>query len=351
MSNKMTRKQTIASIVAVAVVVGALVVHNISNPKEYIYYFPIVYSHHDSLKSEFAKHGINFGFAVSSGSFRNATTRVIIAEHASIVTTEVALKMEYTQPEQNYYNFDEGDAIVAYADELGIGVHGHTASWANQNPQWLLGGNFTRSELEQILTNHVRTLSWHYDGRLISMDSANEGYLTCGPWCPLGTNNYVRLSFDSMRALHPFPVPNGPLREPITPLVYNSNFWDGSDYDKALRLLDDGTIDGVGIQLHLDTRYDNQVILNRTDAFLDRIRNHGGFARLSEIGVSYPEGGEQEQAILYQAITSLAIKHKDIVRDVVIWGVKDPAWRGDVTLFDRNGEPKPSYYAVMEELK
>ena len=216
----MTRKQyTIAAAVTAAVVLaGAVLVHNITQPKIYKYYYPQVYIiNKDTLEYAFAQHGIRFGFAVSSGSFENPVSRSIIEEHAAIVTTEVALKMQFTQPERGIYNFTEGDAIVAYADELDIGVHGHTASWSLQNPEWLTDGNFTKAELANILTNHVSTLSSHYDGRLISLDAANEGYLGCGPWCPLGTNNYVRLSFDAMQS--------------DTPLIYNSLFPNTAEED------------------------------------------------------------------------------------------------------------------------
>ena len=341
----------IAAVVTALSVLGGLVLNEVTKPKEYIYYYPIVYVYRESLMAEFDRHGINFGFSVGSSSFENTTTRPIIEKHAAIVTTEVALKMKFTQPEQGVFDFSEADAIVAYADELGIGVHGHTASWSLQNPEWLTDGNFSRYELEQILTNHVRTLSQHYDGRLISLDSANEGFLGCGPWCPLGTNTYVGISFVAASQPYPYPAPDGALRDPTVPLIYNSLFFDRAEENYALALLDNGTIDGIGIQLHLVASTDWEAHLTRVDKFLYRIRQHGGYARFSEVGVHMHLGEEQAQAEVYAAVTALAIKHKDIVKDFVVWGVKDPAWRGDVTLFDRAGNPKPSYYAMMEELR
>jgi len=342
------KRYAIAATTAAVVLAGA-VVYNISKPKEYVLYFPVVSFNSRTLQSEFAKHGIRFGFSVSSGSFENPITRNIIQEHAAVVTTENALKTMFTQPMPGVYDFGEGDAIVARANELGIDVHGHTASWSLQNPAWLIDGAFSYSELEYILSNHVSTLAKHYDGKLISMDAANEGFLGCGPWCPLGTNNYVHISFDAARKAHPYPEPDGPEREPTTPLIYNSIFPNRTEEDKTLSLLDAGTIDGIGIQLHLTSTLDWQAALDRTDAFLARIRKHGGYARFSEVGVWAIS--DEEQATVYAAVTALAVKHQDIVRDVVVWGIKDPSWRGNVTLFDTYGEPKASYYAVMEELR
>ena len=207
---------------------------------------------------------------------------------------------------------------------------------------------FSKTELENILSSHVARISQHYDGQLISLDSANEGYLGCGPWCTLGTNNYVRISFEAAHELYLFTIPDGPTCIPTIPLIYNSIFFNREEEDKALSLLDTGTIDGIGIQLHLTSTEDWQGALNRADNFLNRVRKHGGWARLSEIGVW--ASSEEEQAEIYQAITVLAIRHSDIVRDFVVWGVKDPSWRGDVTLFDVNGQPKLAYYAIIEEL-
>ena len=177
-------------------------------------------------------------------------------------------------------------------------------------------------------------MSSHYDGKLISLDAANEGYLASGPWLPLGKDSYVNISFDAIQS--------------NTPLIYNSIFPDTAEEDKALALLDAGTIDGIGIQLHLWPTSWQETLAN-IDAFLENLKTHDGFSRFSEVGVY--ANSDQEQAEVYRAITALAIKHNDVIRDFIVWGVKDPAWRGNVTLFDVNGNLKPAYYAVIDELK
>ena len=317
--------------------------------EQYITYLPVVIGSGDdtpvvtdssdvTLKEMFAQHGIRFGFSVFSSSFRNPVTRQLIVDHAAVVTTENALKMEPTRPEQGVFHFWEADKIIQYSQELGIQVHGHAASYHLQNPDWLVNGSFSDNELADILENHVSTLAQRYEGQLISLDAANEAYCdgyNCGPWCALG-NNYTQISFESAQNSASYPI------------IYNSIFSSDDECTQALNLLDQGLVDGIGIELHLNSG-GWEARLARMDVFLDQIRQHGGWARFSEVGVL---ADEQTQATVYAAITALAVKHSDIVKDFVVWGITDEvAWRGPVTLFDYDGQPKPAYYAVVEELK
>ena len=266
-------------------------------------YLPHVSSGYSSLKALFGKHGIQFGFAVSSGSFRSITTRRLIVQHANICTPEVALKMEYTQPQQDVWDFVEADKIVASAKPLGIDVHGHTLSWHMQNPEWLTTGAFTTGQLFEILADHIRTISYRYRNTMVTFDGPNEAYIApdggvfAGPWQPLG-EEYVNISFNCALAK--------------TQPMYNSFYpHPEMEYPKALDLLDKGWADGIGIQLHLwDGSY--KTTLAHTEKFLTQIRQRHSWCRFSEVSVK--ANTEQARAAVYAAITRLAIKYKDVVR-------------------------------------
>jgi len=307
---------------------------------EHEIFLPLVYSSQKTLKSSFGAHGIRFGLAVQSSSFRSDIMRPIIEREAAIVTTENALTMQSVQAVRGVYHFWEVDAILGYADKLGVGVHGHTTSWWGHNPTWLTRGGFSKAELATILREHISMISHHCYKRLISVDTANEGYLSAGPWYPLGTDDYIRISFEASKEPRPYP-----------PVVYNSIFDTSWEQEKALVSLNSGLIDGIGVQLHLATTMDWEYALDQMDRFLDRMQRRGDWVRLSEVGVRQQNDGESEQqAIIYAAVARLAVRYSDIVRDLVVWGVIPPMWRGDVGLWDSNGNPKPSYYAVMEAL-
>ena len=55
-------------------------------------------------------------------------------------------------------------------------------------------------------------------------------------------------------------------------------------------------------------------------------------------------GTLRKQAEMYSELADLAARQR--VERFVVWGVKDPAWRGNVTLFDSQGNRKPAYYSL-----
>ena len=312
-------------------------------------YLPIVQNPLPRLQQLFGNYGIKFGFCVHEQSFTRRIRRSIITEHANFVSTGSQLNMKFTQPERNVFDWSRPDNIVKSAHELGIEVHGIPASWAYPlNPDWLVNGTWTNEQLADILKTHVSTLAARYEGKFVSLNVANEAYITGfdpvygGVWQPLG-DDYVRISFESARENSTYPI------------LYNSFFPEPADeeYDKALGLVSSGLADGIGIQLHLWTG-SWQATLTRTEAFLARIRAANGWCRFSEVGVL---GEDAEQAVAYAAITRLAKENCDIVKAVVVWGVSEWAWRSrpwlnqGVVLFDTNGQPKAAYYAMVKELR
>ena len=115
-----------------------------------------------------------WGVAVETEPFREDTAyRQAIARHAGLIVPMNALKWATLRYEKGVYNFGPADEIVAFAERLGLPVHGHTLLWYAYNPDWLDAIN-SRSRLIDVLEKHIETVMTRYRGRVRSWDVVNE---------------------------------------------------------------------------------------------------------------------------------------------------------------------------------
>ena len=313
-------------------------------------YFPIIYNYPQvlikSLGNEFLKHNIKFGFSVGSGIRNSKIQNEIVEYHAEVVTMENEYKMKQTQPTKGNFTFWGSDQIILFGSENNIDVYGHGISWAIFNPTWI--NKVPDSELAYELDRHVRTVCSH-NQTLSGIDVANEAYaggsrdsvlndndIHAGTWLPLGVD-YINISFNSCKDVTNIKV------------FYNSFFPHSGDSEKAIQLLDSGLAGGVGIQFHLTEGVDYQGLFNRARYIIQESRKRGTPVRFSEVGVWATS--EEKQALIYRDVVRLALDNSDVVTDFIIWGVTDPSWRGNVTLFNSDGSPKQSAYAILDELE
>ena len=141
MNNK--RKAAIAAVATAAVVAGAIVVYKLREPEIHKTYLPIALEHRKTLKSEFAKHGIFFGFAVGAGSFESPNDipeSVTQASGAAALAMELLADVRGTQIKQEEYPPEKvaditwvtKDKIIAaarmYATEKPARINGHLAT-------------------------------------------------------------------------------------------------------------------------------------------------------------------------------------------------------------------------------
>lgn len=114
-------------------------------------------------------------FGTGNDPFRvDPVYRDLLGAEFSSVTPENQLKWEYVHPARDTYDFDAADDVVAFAEERGMAVRGHTLLWHSQNPAWLEEGDLTRDELREVLREHITTVVGRYAGRIAQWDVANE---------------------------------------------------------------------------------------------------------------------------------------------------------------------------------
>ena len=295
-----------------------------------------------TLEAAAAQSGRYFGAAVPAGRLSEAAYTTILDREFNMITAENEMKMDATEPSRNQFNFSRGDQIANWAISHGKQVRGHTLAWHAQQPGWMQ--NMEGSQLRQAMLNHVTQVATHYRGKIHSWDVVNEAFADGGSGGRRDSNlqrtgnDWIEAAFRAARAA-----------DPGAKLCYNDYNTDGINakstgiYNMVRDFKARGVpIDCVGFQSHLGTSFPGSYQAN-----LQRFADLGVDVQITELDV---EQGNN-QANVYGAVTQACMAVSRCT-GITVWGVRDDtSWRDDnPVLFDRSGNKKPAYYAVLDAL-
>ncbi len=335
------------------------------------------------------------GAAINAGQItgRDAVGSRLLATHFDSITAENNMKWMHIGPAPDRFNFDLPDRFVALGERLGVQVIGHTLVWHSQAPKWLFhdadGSEVSREELLRRLRHHVATVVGRYKGRVAGWDVVNEairdedGTLrTDKPWYRILGEEAVFAAFEAAHQADPdaelyyndYGLENPVKRAGVLKLI-------AAIRARGLR------IDGIGSQGHygLDWPLLSEIDASLVDfaqaglkvmyteldvTVLPRPENYFG-AEISKIYKLAPEldpyragmpaDKQAELAKRYADIFAIFAKHRESITRVTFWGIHDRmSWLNNwpirgrtdyALLFDRAGEPKPAFHAVVEALQ
>ena len=103
----------------------------------------------------------------------NFAYRRAILDHCQIVVGEGGLKWIDLRPAPGQFVFDQPDRLMAFAEENGLRMRGHTLAWYGAMPEWT-EAIATEKDAEDILVRHIETVVGRYKGRIPSWDVVNE---------------------------------------------------------------------------------------------------------------------------------------------------------------------------------
>ncbi len=278
----------------------------------------------------------------------------------NFMTPENAMKWDAIHPAQNSYRFAQADQHVQFAQANGMAVHGHVLIWHSQNPGWLENGSWSRSQLIDLMNDHIDTVAGHYAGDVLVWDVVNEAFNEDGSyrstlWYNGIGQEYIDMAFQRARAA-----------DPNAKLIYNDynigwlNSKSNGVYDMVSSMVSRGIpIDGVGFQMHLtESGVDGGSFASNMQRFADL----GLEVYITELDVRIPQNPSpqnlQNQANIYQTITNRCLA-QPACKGLQMWGIPDKySWvpnvfpgTGAPLLFDDNYNAKPAYYAVQAELQ
>ena len=261
-------------------------------------------------------------------------------------------------------HFDAAKPLLEYAQKTGTKVHGHVLIWHSQTPEAFFHEGYdtkkplvSREIMLARMENYIREVLTQteelYPGVIVSWDVVNEAIDDGTNWIRKGSRwtqvigeDFVNYAFEYARKY----AAEGVL------LYYNdyNTAYTGKLYGiiKMIKpLIEAGTIDGYGFQMHHTT---GQPTNGQITAAVEKIAALGIKLRVSEmdIGITkYTETSLQAQADKYKVMMELMLRFADQTEAVQVWGLTDNmSWRSQSypLLFDKNMNPKPAFYAVLE---
>ncbi len=311
----------------------------------------------------------------------------LIESQFDSISPDNALKWENIHPQPGKYNFDLADKYVAFGEEYHMFIVGHTLIWHNQVPAWVFrddkGNLLDRDALLARMKDHIFTVVGRYKGKIQSWDVVNEvlnddGTLRQTLWYKIIGPDYIEKAFQYAHEA-----------DPHAQLIYNDYSLENEPKRSGAialvkKLQSEGIpITGVGIQGH---DHMNWPTVEQEDATISAFAALGVKVSITEFDMDVlpsaghqptadvtlkiaenaalnpyvnglPDSVQQQLAARYADLFRVYLKHRDTVERVTFWGVTDAdSWlnnwpvKGRTSyplLFDRNGQPKPAYDAVL----
>lgn len=295
----------------------------------------------------------------------------LFSKHFNALTPENRMKWMHVQPQPGAFDYSGAERLVAFAEEHGMEVTGHTLVWHQQTPPWVFqdegGGPASKELLLKRMEEHIRTVMSHFRGRVRGWDVVNEaldddGNLRRSPWLEIIGESYIEHAY---RIAHE--------TCPEAELYYNDyNLTTPAKRAGAIRLvkglLDRGVpIHGIGEQAHYDVHSPTNDEMRRT---LDELSSLGLPIHITELDMSVyawtdqrslyadglPSDLAEKQAERYADLFRIFLEYSEVIERVTFWGTTDAtSWkryfpvrsRADYPLlFDGQGGYKPAFWAV-----
>lgn len=271
-------------------------------------------------------------------------------------------KWDLVEPKQKEYNYSALDKYLTLANKNNIRPLGGPLVYFYEYPKWLTNSSLSKDKIEEALKSHVFETVLRYKDMINFWIVVNEYHNT--PAEPdflnnILSQNYVEIAFKEARRANPNAI-----------LIYNDNTiesqkgrWFNQTYNLVRKLKDQGIIDGVGMQMHLNQPNWTGVPTNEElREAIAKFRELGLEVYITEMDIV--EKGTRpnlNQARDYYnvIITYLNSTKGQKMQLISFFGFTDAhSWYDEVLhnpdanplLFDDLGKPKLSYYAFIKAL-
>lgn len=301
----------------------------------------------------------------------------ILNREFQFITPANAFKQTTVHPEPGKWNWKKADEWVDRCEARGEIMRLH-ACVSPQCSAWAEEDHRTPEELRQVMEEYVEGVCKRYSNRkpVRWIDVVNETVTREGEWfgpregVGKWQNPWTQIGFDESHPLRPplyiqraFEIADK--HAPNIKLLYNQHAgMEPEAWNKVratvMYLRDKGIrIDGIGWQCHIDSGFEKDTgNMRRLGELITWTHAQGLEFHVTENTVWMRGGASpadlEAQAATYRAIIHALLQHsKNGVVTWNAWQMRDSdAKRNELrgNLFDKDGKPKPSYYAIQQEL-
>jgi endo-1,4-beta-xylanase len=287
------------------------------------------------------------------------------------------MKWNPIHPAQNTYNFEPGDALVAFAQAHQMQIRGHNLCWWQYNPAWVatLAATATPATMAGVLQDHINTVVTHYTGQVFAWDVVNEAVSDSQTGTGTDLKNSIWYNQPGIGATGTGYIEQAfrwaHAADPNALLFYNDYNIEapGAKFTAVYKMVKDFVtrgvpIHGVGIQMHIDTAgYPNSPGLAQN---IQQLTSLGLQVHITEMDVKLKTDSSgnasaadlQAQAQTYQRILTVCLQNPGCT-GFQTWGFTDKySWIpgsypgfGAALPFDVNYEPKPAFNSLISAMQ
>ncbi|MCG9894546.1 MAG: endo-1,4-beta-xylanase [Fimbriimonadaceae bacterium] len=330
--------------------------------------------------------GFSLGVAIAAHNLDDPRYREHVVSQFNSLTAENEMKPSSMLRAPGEYDFTAADRFMAFAEEHGMEVIGHTLVWHAQAPGFLFqdaeGKPLPREVALKNMRDHIFTVMGRYKGRVKGWDVVNEAVADSGglrdtPARRAIGDDYLVKAFEFAAQA-----------DPEAELYYNDynielDYKRPSGLALVKSLRDAGVrLDAVGIQGHYMTSTSMDEVKRGIQAYIDEgfkvviteldvdplpRRGSGGAdvtaaerEGLNPYVNGLPDEQQKRLAEFYGEFFDFALARPQITR-ITFWGASDAhTWlnnfpvRGRTNhplLFDRSLAPKPAFHRVLESFR
>jgi len=312
-----------------------------------------------SLRKLAVPHNLFVGTCIGYGELTDKNYTTLGGQQFDLITPENEMKWGATEMQQNVFTFEQGDAVLAYAQANNQTVRGHNLCWGADNPNWLTNGHFSGPELLSILQNHIAHVAGHYNGDVYCWDVVNEAVtdssdpnadpLKSTVWYP-AVPDYIDQAFIAAHAA-----------DSNAKLFYNDYGAEGLGLksQRVFNLVSNMTargipIHGVGLQMHVSTGY--YPAFADVAANIKRLVALGLEVHITEMDVGTQDQSQQQlqlQASIFAGMLNVCLTTPGC-KSYEMWGFTDKySWLSSehACIFDTGFQPKPAFYSLVQTLE